>query len=86
MSVAEVIKIVAQFSQAELQQLRDYLQAREQTVIAPLVAFNMADLLDDLAEISAGLTNADEESREIECAMNQEIIPQPLLELRRQHQ
>jgi len=72
MVFTEVIKAVDQFSPDQLRQLREYIQQREQQIELKAGTLNMAELLEGLEEMRAGLT--DEEFREIERAMNEEYI------------
>lgn len=56
----------------ELRQVREYIDAREQQVELRAGTVNMDTLLNALEEIRAGLS--EEESAEIERAMNEEYI------------
>ncbi len=68
----EVMRAVDQFSPDQLQQLREYIEQREQQMILKAGTLNMDELLEGLEEMRAGLTSA--EFNAIERAMNEEYI------------
>ena len=69
MMLTEVLKAVDQFSPDQLRELREYIEQREQQIELQAGTLDMDELLQDLAELRAGLT--EEEFREIERAMNE---------------
>jgi hypothetical protein len=72
MVFTDVIKAVDQLSADQLRQLREYIQQREQQIELKAGTLNMAQLLEGLEGMRAGLT--EEEFREIERAMNDESL------------
>lgn len=68
MVMEDVLKAVDRLSPAELRQLREYIDAREQQVELRAGTVDMVTLLSALEQIRAGLSEA--ESDEIERAMN----------------
>lgn len=72
MIFTDVMKAVDEFSVDQLRQLREYIQQREQQLELQAGTLNIEQLLEGLAEMRAGLTEA--EFHEIERAMNEEYI------------
>ncbi len=72
MILEDVLKAVDGFSRSELQQLREYVERREQQIELRPGTVDMMALLSALDDIRAGLTEA--EFAEIEWAMNEEYI------------
>ncbi len=69
MMLKEGLKAVDQFSPDQLRELREYIEQREQQIELQAGTLNMDELLQDLAELRAGLT--EEEFREMERAINE---------------
>ena len=70
MIFTDVMKAVDHLSSEQLRQLREYIQQREQQIHLKAGTLNMAEFLNGLEEMRAGLS--DEAFREIERAMNEE--------------